>query len=89
MANGFMCLVAIMNWHSRRGLSWRIPNTLDADFCLQALEETLWCFGAPELVNADQGAQFTFDAFTRFLQDRGIAISDALYFEQEDRYLAT
>ena len=75
MAKGFMYLVAIMDWHSRRVLSWRVSNTLDTDFCIEALEEALQRFGAPEIFNTDQGSQFTSDAFTRVLKDRGIAIS--------------
>jgi len=75
MAKGFMYLVAIMDWHSRRVLSWRVSNTLDTDFCIEALEEALQHFGAPEIFNTDQGSQFTSDAFTRVLKDHGIAIS--------------
>ena len=55
MAKGFMYLVAIMDWHSRRVLSWRVWNTLDADFCIEALEEAFQRFGAPEIFNTDQG----------------------------------
>ena len=75
MAKGFMYLVAIMDWHTRRVLSWRVSNTLDADFCIEALEEALQRFGAPEIFNTDQGSQFTSDAFTRVLKDHGIKIS--------------
>ena len=75
MAKGFMYLVAIMDWHSRRVLSWRVSNTLDTEFCVEALEEALQRFGAPEIFNTDQGSQFTCDAFTGVLNDRGIAIS--------------
>lgn len=75
MAKGFMYLVAIMDWHSRRVLSWRVSNTLDTDFCIEALEEALQRFGAPEIFNTDQGAQFTSEAFTSVLKDHGIAIS--------------
>ena len=56
MATGFMYLVAIMDWHSRRVLSWRVSNTLDTDFCIEALEEALQRFGAPEIFNTDQGS---------------------------------
>jgi putative transposase len=75
MAKGFMYLVAIMDWHSRRVLSWRLSNTLDTDFCLEALEEALRRFGRPEIFNTDQGAQFTSEAFTGVLQNHGISIS--------------
>jgi len=75
MAKGFMYLVAIMDWHSRRVLSWRVSNTLDTDFCIEALEEALQRFGAPEIFNTDQGSQFTADAFTGVLKAHGIKIS--------------
>jgi len=75
MAKGFMYLVAVMDWHSRRVLSWRVSNTLDTDFCIEALEEALRRFGAPEIFNTDQGAQFTCEAFTGVLKDHGVAIS--------------
>ena len=75
MAKGFMYLVAIMDWYSRRVLSWRVSNTLDTDFCIEALEDALQCFAAPEIFNSDQGAQFTSEAFTDVLNDHGIAIS--------------
>jgi putative transposase len=75
MARGFMYLVAIIDWHTRRVLSWRVSNTLDAAFCIEALEEALQRFGAPEIFNTDQGAQFTCEAFTGVLKEHGIAIS--------------
>jgi putative transposase len=75
MAKGFMFLVAIMDWHSRRVLSWRVSNTLDTGFCIEALEEALRRFGAPEIFNTDQGSQFTSEAFTDVLKEHGIAIS--------------
>lgn len=75
MARGFMYLVAIMDWHSRRVLSWRVSNTLDTDFCVEALEEALQRFGAPEIFNTDQGSQFTSEAFTDVLKAHGIDIS--------------
>src|SRR5206468_8890718 len=61
MAKGFVYLVAIMDWHSRAVLAWRLSNTLGADFCVEALEEALARFGRPELFNTDQGSQFTSD----------------------------
>jgi putative transposase len=75
MKAGFVYLVAIMDWYSRRVLSWRLSNTLDSSFCVEALEEAVARFGRPEIFNTDQGAQFTADAFTKPLRDRGIAIS--------------
>lgn len=75
MAKGFMYLVAIMDWHSRRVLSWRVSNTLDTDFCIEALEEALERFGAPDIFNTDQGAQFTSEAFTGVLTEHDIKIS--------------
>jgi putative transposase len=75
MAKGFMYLVAIIDWHSRRVLSWRVSNTLDTNFCVEALEEALQRFGTPEIFNTDQGSQFTSEAFTDVLKDKGVAIS--------------
>ena len=75
MAKGFMYLVAIMDWYSRRVLSWRVSNTLDTHFCIEALEEALQRFEAPEIFNTDQGSQFTCEAFTDVLKGHAIAIS--------------
>ena len=75
MSRGFMYLVAIMDWHSRKVLSWRLSNTLDADFCVEALEQALRQFGRPEIFNTDQGAQFTSKAFTDLLKDNAVKIS--------------
>ena len=75
MARGFMYLVAIMDWHTRKVLSWRISNTMDSDFCVEALEEALSRYGTPEVFNTDQGAQFTADAFTRVLKNHNVTIS--------------
>lgn len=74
MAKGFLYLVAVMDWHSRYVLSWRLSNTLDATFCREALEDALRQ-GTPEIFNTDQGAQFTSDAFTGMLLEHGIRIS--------------
>jgi len=74
MARGFLYLVAIIDWFSRYVLSWRLSNTLDAGFCVEALEETLKK-GRPEIFNTDQGAQFTGEAFTGLLEQRGVRIS--------------
>jgi putative transposase len=75
MARGFCYLVAIMDWASRKVLSWRLSNTLDASFCVEALQEALQKYGTPEIFNTDQGSQFTSDDFTKILRDRGISIS--------------
>lgn len=75
MAKGFCYLVAIMDWASRRVLAWRLSNTLDASFCLDALEEVLGRFGTPEIFNTDQGSQFTSEAFIEMLSSWGISIS--------------
>ena len=75
MARGFLFLAAVMDWASRRVLSWRTSVTLDTDFCIEAVEEALARYGRPEIFNTDQGSQFTSSAFTGLLQDHGIAIS--------------
>jgi len=75
MAKGFMYLVAIIDWYSRRVLSWRVSNTMDTGFCIEALEEALQRFGAPQIFNTDQGAQFTSEDFTGVLKDHGVEIS--------------
>jgi putative transposase len=75
MAHGYMYLVAIMDWHSRKILSWRISNTLDTAFCVDALQEALSRYGTPDIFNTDQGAQFTSNAFTQVLKDNHVAIS--------------
>ena len=75
MAKGFCYLVAIMDWASRMVLSWRVSNTLDSAFCVDALEDAIAKFGCPEIFNTDQGSQFTSEAFTGTLKSRGIAIS--------------
>ena len=72
---GFLYLVAIMDWHSRKVLTWRVSNTMTSDFCVAALVEALALYGTPEIFNTDQGAQFTSDAFTRVLRDAGVTIS--------------
>ncbi len=75
MAKGFCCLVAIMDWASRKVLSWRASNTLDVSFCMEALEEALMKYGRPDIFNTDQGSQFTSDAFTDILLHNNIRIS--------------
>jgi putative transposase len=75
MSCGFMYLVAIMDWYSRKVLAWRLSNTLDADFCVEALESALSNFGKPEIFNTDQGAQFTSQVFTGLLKSSDVKIS--------------
>jgi putative transposase len=75
MARGFVYVVVIMDWHSRKVLSWRVSNTMDADFCVEALEEAISRYGTPDIFNTDQGSQFTSDAFTGVLKQAGIKIS--------------
>ncbi len=74
MARGFLYLVSIIDWYSRYVISWRLSNTLDADFCVAALEEAL-SKGAPEIFNTDQGSQFTGESFTELLKEHGVKIS--------------
>jgi putative transposase len=75
MRRGFLYLVAIMDWSSRRVLAWRLSNTMDADFCVAALEEATIRYGRPGIFNTDQGSQFTSFAFTNTLRDASIRIS--------------
>jgi putative transposase len=82
MARGFLYLVAIMDWYSRYVLAWRLSNTLEVDFCVNALEEAL-SKGKPEIFNTDQGSQFTSPASTGTLLERGIQVS----MDGKGRYL--
>ena len=75
MARGFVYLVAVLDWTSRKVLSWRVSITMDVHFCLEALEEAINVHGVPEIVNTDQGSQFTSQAFTGLLKQHGIRIS--------------
>lgn len=75
MRKGFVYLIAIMDWYSRKVLSWRLSNTLDTGFCVAALKEALCKYGVPEIFNTDQGCQFTSEDFTQVLKDAGIQIS--------------
>ena len=75
MSRGFVYLVAVMDWHSRKVLSWRVSNTMDVSFCVEALEEAIAKYGRPEIFNTDQGSQFTSEAFTGVLKREGIRIS--------------
>ena len=75
MKSGFLYLVAIIDWYSRKVLSWRLSNTMDTQFCLDALDEALTRYGKPEIFNSDQGAQFTSTEFTNKLKEHEIRIS--------------
>jgi len=75
MARGFLYLVAVMDWYSRKVLAWRLSNTMTADFCVEALQEALTRFGTPGIFNTDQGSQFTSEAFTDTLKAAGVSIS--------------
>ena len=75
MERGFGYLIAIMDWHSRKVLSWRLSNVLETSFCVEALEEAIKRYGRPENFNTDQGSQFTSEAFTDVLKEYGIQIS--------------
>lgn len=83
MAHGFLYLVAIMDWYSRRVLAWRLSNTMESSFCVDALEHALSRYPAPEIFNTDQGAQFTAETFVRVLRQHGIQIS----MDGQGRYL--
>src|SRR4051812_50030374 len=75
MQRGFLYLVAVMDWATRKVLSWRVSNTMDADFCIEALKEALERFGKPEIFNTDQGSQFTSPRFTDVLRTADVRIS--------------
>jgi putative transposase len=75
MRRGFLYLVAIMDWATRKVLAWRLSNPMDAGFCVAALEEALARFGKPEIFNTDQGSQFTSFAFTSVLREADVRIS--------------
>ena len=83
MRRGFLYLVAFMDWHTRKVLAWRISNTLEADFCVEALNESVHKFGPPEIMNRDQGSQFTSFAWTGRLRRSGVRIS----MDGKGRYL--
>jgi putative transposase len=83
MARGFAYLVAIIDWYSRRVLAWRLSNTLETGFCLEALQEALSRYRMPEIFNTDQGSQFTSQDFTDALLDEGIKVS----MDGKGRYL--
>lgn len=75
MRRGFVYLVAVVDWATRRVLAWRVSNTMDVHFCLEALEEALCLHPAPKILNTDQGSQFSSHAFTTYLKERGITLS--------------
>ena len=75
MAHGFLYLIAVMDWYSRKVLSWRLSNTMDEAFCVEALEDAIAGYGTPEIFNTDQGSQFTSEAFTGVLKREHIRIS--------------
>jgi putative transposase len=74
MQRGFLYLFAVMDWSSRRVLSWRLSNTLTTDFCLDAVQEAITRSGIPAIFNTDQGCQFTSSEFTGQLKQHGMAI---------------
>ena len=75
MRRGFLYLVAIMDWATRRVLAWRLSNSMEVEFCLEALEEAMARYGRPEIFNTDQGSQFTSPRFTALLIDAGVKVS--------------
>ena len=75
MARGFLFLVAIMDWYSRRVLSWRLSNTLDSSFCTEALEAAIKTHGVPDIFNTDQGSQYTSEPWIQACESRGIKVS--------------
>jgi len=75
LPRGFLYLVAVIDWASRAVLSWRLSNTMDASFCVAALEDALARYGKPEIFNTDQGSQFTSAAFTGTLLEAGVRVS--------------
>ena len=81
--NGFLYLVAIMDWATRKVLSWRLSNTMHADFCVDALNEAIAKYGPPEIMNTDQGSQFTGSAWITMLTEAGMRIS----MDRRGRYL--
>jgi putative transposase len=83
MRRGFLYLVAIMDWHTRKVLAWRLSNTMEAEFCVEALTEAIQRFGVPEIMNTDQGSQFTSFAWTDLLRGAGVRIS----MDGKGRYL--
>ncbi len=83
MRRGFLYLVAIMDWHTRKVLAWRLSNTMEAEFCVEALTEAIQRFGLPEIMNTDQGSQFTSLVWIDLLRRAGVRIS----MDGKGRYL--
>ncbi|GAA4490979.1 hypothetical protein GCM10023158_03930 [Gluconacetobacter tumulicola] len=83
MRKGFLYLVAVMDWHTRKVLSWRLSNTMDAELCVEALRDALVRYGTPEIFNTDQVSQFTMPRFTEVLERRQVRIS----MDGRDRWL--
>ena len=75
MRQGFVYLAAVIDWYSRKVLSWRVSITMETDFCIEAVEEAIQRYGTPDIFNTDQGSQFTSEAFTGLLKQNGIRIS--------------
>ena len=75
MRRGFLYLVAVMDWATRKVLSWRVSNTLEAEFCIAALEEAMARYGRPDIFNTDQGSQFTSPRFVKVLAEAGLRVS--------------
>jgi len=75
MARGFIYLTVVLDWYTRRVLSWKVSITMDVHFCLEAVEEAISRYGTPEIMNTDQGSQFTSQAFTGLMKENGIKIS--------------
>jgi len=75
MRRGFLYLVAVMDWATRKVLAWRVSNTMDVVFCIEALREALARFGRPKIFNTDQGSQFTSADFTEVLREAKVRIS--------------
>jgi transposase InsO family protein len=75
MRRGFLYLVAIMDWYSRKVLAWRLSNSMDADFCIEALKEVLAKYGKPEIFNTDQGSQFTSGGWSDVLIEAKVKVS--------------
>jgi putative transposase len=85
MRRGFLYLVAIMDWHTRKVLAWRISNTLEAEFCADALNEAIHKFGLPQIMNTDQGSQFTSFAWTDRLRRSAVRISPLIHVNMHYR----
>ena len=88
LAKGFLYLVAIMDWWSRKVLAWRLSNTMDVQFCVDALDDALSRHGPPEIFNTDQGSQFTSWAWTQRLREAGSRISMVATCSHSSRHFA-